>query len=63
MAPLFKESLGEKEVMLGALAQTGTIPLSAQLFRETIREKTRQAFVVTNQNAFELGFEAAAKVS
>ncbi len=55
MAPLFKESLGEKEVMLAALAQTGTIPLSAQLFRETIREKTRQAF--------ELGFEPAAKVS
>lgn len=50
-------------VMLGALARTGTIPLNVDLFRHTIREKTKQAFVETNLKAFALGFAAAAKVA
>lgn len=50
-------------VMMGALARTGTIPLEPELLRETIREKTKQAFVETNLKAFDLGFEAAARVT
>lgn len=50
-------------VMLGALAQTGTIPVGSELVRQSIREKTKQAFVGTNLKAFDLGFDAAAKVN
>ncbi|MFH1125156.1 MAG: indolepyruvate oxidoreductase subunit beta [Pseudomonadota bacterium] len=50
-------------VMLGALAGSGKMPLEARSIRETIREKTRKAFVETNLKAFDLGFEAAAKVN
>lgn len=50
-------------VMLGALAQTGTIPLSAELIKETIRTKTKKAFTEMNIKAFELGYEAAAKAA
>jgi len=50
-------------VMLGALAQTGTIPLSLDVLKETIRTKTKKAFVDMNLKAFELGFEAAAKAA
>jgi len=35
-------------VMMGALAQTGAIPLDPELFRQAIREKTKQTFVETN---------------
>ena len=48
-------------VMLGALSQTKTIPLSEEVLRETIRTKTKKAFVDTNLKAFDLGYEAAAK--
>ena len=50
-------------VMLGALAQTDTIPLSADVLKETIRTKTKKAFADMNLKAFELGYEAAANVS
>ena len=49
-------------VMMSALAGTRAIPLSAELMRETISEKTKRAFVETNLKAFDLGMEAAAKV-
>lgn len=45
--------------MLGALVQTGTMPLSPELFRQVIREKTKQAFVEMNLKAFNLGLKAA----
>jgi len=48
-------------VLLGALVQTGKIPLQPDLFRKVIREKTKKAFVETNLKALELGIEAAAK--
>lgn len=46
-------------VLLGALIQTGKIPLSAETVTETIKTKTKKAFVETNLKAFELGFSAA----
>lgn len=46
-------------VLLGAMAQTGIIPIEAEPIRETIRTKTREAFVDTNLTAFDLGFQQA----
>ena len=46
-------------VLLGALIQTGILPLSAAHIREAIRTRTKKAFVETNLKAFELGFAAA----
>jgi len=46
-------------VLLGALIQTHTVPLSAENVKEAIIKRTRQAFVESNINAFELGFAAA----
>ncbi len=43
-------------VILGALAATGLLPVSAENIRETIRNKTRRNFVAVNLKAFELGF-------
>jgi len=48
--------------MLGALARTGAIPLSAKQIRETIGEKTKREFVETNLKAFDLGMEASTRV-
>lgn len=46
-------------VLLGALIQTGKLPIKAETVKEVIRSKTKQAFVETNIKAFELGFFAA----
>ncbi len=46
-------------VLLGALIQTGILPLSAENIKHAIRTTTKQAFVETNIKAFELGFSAA----
>jgi indolepyruvate ferredoxin oxidoreductase beta subunit len=46
-------------VLLGALIQTHTVPLSAENVKEAIIKRTRQAFVESNLNAFELGFAVA----
>ncbi len=46
-------------VLLGALIQTGILPLSAEQIKEVIRTKTKEAFVETNLKAFDLGFETA----
>jgi len=46
-------------VLLGALIQTHTVPLSAENVKEAIIERTRKAFVESNLEAFELGFNAA----
>jgi indolepyruvate ferredoxin oxidoreductase beta subunit len=47
-------------VLLGALLQTGTLPIEADAVKQTIRTKTKQAFVETNLKAFDLGLDAAA---
>ncbi|WP_459946590.1 indolepyruvate oxidoreductase subunit beta [Desulfocastanea catecholica] len=48
-------------VLLGALIQTGKLPVQAETVKEVIRTKTKQAFVESNIKAFELGFFAAQK--
>jgi len=50
-------------VLLGALIQTGKIPLSKDTVQEAIRTKTKKAFVEMNLKAFELGFSMAKKIS
>ncbi len=46
-------------VLLGALIQTHTVPLSAENVKEAIIKRTQKAFVESNLKAFELGFSAA----
>jgi len=46
-------------VLLGALIQTGKIPLSKETVQEAIKTKTKKAFVDSNLKAFELGFSKA----
>jgi indolepyruvate ferredoxin oxidoreductase beta subunit len=46
-------------VLLGALIQTGKIPLSKETVQEAIKTKTKKAFVESNLKAFELGFSKA----
>jgi indolepyruvate ferredoxin oxidoreductase beta subunit len=46
-------------VLLGALLQTGTLPLTVEHVRTAIATTTKQAFVESNLNAFELGFSTA----
>ena len=50
-------------VLLGALIQTGTVPLSAESIKEAIMKRTRKAFVESNLKAFEIGFVAAEALS
>jgi len=50
-------------VLLGSLIQTNSIPLSADKVKETIRTKTKKAFVETNIKAFDLGFSAAKQIT
>jgi indolepyruvate ferredoxin oxidoreductase beta subunit len=50
-------------VLLGALIQTGKVPVSAEKVEETIRTKTKSAFVDINLKAFQLGYEAAQKAA
>ncbi len=47
-------------VLLGALAATGLLPVTAGSVETAIREITRQAFVETNLKALELGRQAVA---
>jgi len=46
-------------VLLGALIQTGILPIPRQYLEAAIRTKTKAAFVDVNLKAFELGFSAA----
>ena len=50
-------------VLLGALIQTGTVPLSAENIKEAIMKRTRKAFVESNLKAFDIGFAAAETLS
>jgi indolepyruvate ferredoxin oxidoreductase beta subunit len=51
-------TLSTNIVMLGALANSGALPIPKKAFEETIRTKTKTKFVETNLRAFELGFSA-----
>lgn len=46
-------------VLLGALIQTGVLPLTVDHVKEAMRRKTKQAFLDTNLKAFGLGYSAA----
>ena len=48
-------------VLLGALIQTGLIPIPAESVKEAIATTTKKAFVDSNIKAFTLGFEAAGR--
>jgi indolepyruvate ferredoxin oxidoreductase beta subunit len=61
-AALAKEAgnvLSVNMVLLGALIQTGILPLTADQIKEAIRTKTKKAFVETNIKAVDLGAAAA----
>jgi indolepyruvate ferredoxin oxidoreductase beta subunit len=47
-------------VLLGALIQTGILPIPKENLVEAIRTQTKKAFVDVNLKAFDLGFIAAA---
>lgn len=49
-------------VLVGALVQTDTIPLSAENVKTAISKITKRAFIESNLKAFELGFAAAQKL-
>jgi len=62
-ASLAKEAgnpLSVNMVLLGALTQTGVLPLSLEAVKKAMRSKTKKAFLDSNLNAFDLGFTAAA---
>jgi len=46
-------------VLLGALIETGAIPITARQVKNAIESKTKPAFVEINLKAFDLGFSAA----
>lgn len=46
-------------VLLGALIQTGVLPLTGDPVREAMRRKTKAAFLDVNLKAFDLGHAAA----
>ena len=46
-------------VLLGALLQTGTLPLSGECVKEAIRTTTKESFQDVNLMAFDLGYAAA----
>ena len=49
-------------VLLGAMIQTDILPLTADSIKETIKTKTKKAFVDINLKAFDLGFSAAKEI-
>ncbi len=48
-------------VLLGALAQTGILPLSTENIKNAIKTRTKKAFVDINLKAFDAGFAEASK--
>jgi len=46
-------------VLLGALIQTGILPLTADQVKAAMKTKTKQAFLDSNLKAFDLGYSAA----
>ena len=47
-------------VLLGALIQTGVLPLSPEQIKEAMKRKTKPDFLAANLKAFDLGYSAAA---
>jgi indolepyruvate ferredoxin oxidoreductase beta subunit len=65
-AALAKEAgnvLAVNMVLLGALIQTGVLPLAADQVKDAMKRKTKQQFLDTNLKAFDLGFAAAQKAA
>jgi indolepyruvate ferredoxin oxidoreductase beta subunit len=63
-AALAKEAgnvLAVNMVLLGALIQTGVLPLTADKIKEAMKRKTKKQFLESNLKAFEVGFNAAAE--
>ena len=61
-ASLAKEAgnpLSVNMVLLGALIQTGVLPLSVEQVKEAMKTKTKKAFLDSNLKAFDLGYAAA----
>lgn len=50
-------------VLLGALIQTGVLPLETEKVKEAMQRKTKPAFLTSNLKAFELGYTAAAQAA
>ncbi|MBT3311713.1 MAG: indolepyruvate oxidoreductase subunit beta [Desulfobacterales bacterium] len=48
-------------VLLGALAQTGILPLTVENIKTAIKTRTKKTFVETNLKAFDLGYSEAEK--
>lgn len=48
-------------VLLGALIQTGVLPLTTEKVKEAMNRKTKSQFLESNLRAFDLGFEEAAR--
>jgi len=48
-------------VLLGALTQTGVLPLTVNNVKTAMQRKTKPAFLEANLKAFDLGFAAAQK--
>jgi indolepyruvate ferredoxin oxidoreductase beta subunit len=46
-------------VLLGALTQTGVLPLTVDHVKSAMHRKTKQSFLEANLKAFDLGFAAA----
>jgi indolepyruvate ferredoxin oxidoreductase beta subunit len=65
-ADLAKKSgnvLAVNMVLLGALIQTGILPLSVENVKEAMKRKTKQQFLDSNLKAFDLGYSAAEKTA
>ena len=61
-AALAKEAgnvLSVNMVLLGALIQTGILPLTVDQVKEAMHTKTKEAFIESNLKAFDLGYAAA----
>jgi len=52
-------TMANNMVLLGALIQTGVLPLTADNVKEAIKTATKKAFLDINLKAFDLGFSAA----
>ena len=50
-------------VLLGALIQTGVLPLSDDQVKEAMKRKTKPAFLDANIKAFNLGYNSASKAA
>ena len=65
-AELAKEAgnvLSVNMVLLGALIQTGILPLTVENVKEAMQRKTKQQFLESNIKAFDLGYSAAEKAA